>query len=163
MFNTLNEFLTMWKYESESTIKIFGFLTDASLATKIDPDGRTLGRLANHIIETLTEMPKKLGLPLEEVFPEHTRVADLVADYQQKSNELVAAINATWTDANLSDMRDMYGERWSIGMGLHALVLHQVHHRGQMTAMMRHSGLQVSGIYGPAREEWALMGMEPLP
>jgi len=163
MFNTLNEFLTTWKYESDSTAKIFGFLTDASLTTKIDPDGRTLGRLANHIIETLTEMPKKLGLPLEEVFPSHMHVEDLVTDYQKKSDELVSAINATWTDANLPDMRDMYGERWSIGAGLHALLLHQVHHRGQMTAMMRSQGLTVSGIYGPAREEWALMGMQPLP
>ncbi|MBK7034215.1 MAG: DUF664 domain-containing protein [Ignavibacteria bacterium] len=163
MFRSIADFFFMWKYESESTVKIFEYLTDESLSAKVDPEGRTLGRLANHLIETLTEMPHKLGLPLTEEFPAHTTVADLVADYRKKSDELVAAINATLTDASLPEMRDMYGEQWSVSMGLHALVLHQAHHRGQMTAMMRHHGLTVTGVYGPAREEWALMGMQPLP
>ena len=38
---------------------------------------------------------------------------------------------------------------------------HQTHHRGQMTVLMRQAGLTVPGVYGPAREEWAAMGMEP--
>lgn len=163
MFRSLADFFSTWKFESESTIKVFEHLTDESLSTKIDPDGRTLGRLANHLIETLTEMPHKLGLPLTEEFPAHTTVSELIADYRKKSDELVDAINTTWTDAVLPEMRDMYGEQWSVSMGLHALILHQAHHRGQMTAIMRHHGLTVPGVYGPAREEWALMGMQPLP
>jgi uncharacterized damage-inducible protein DinB len=42
---------------------------------------------------------------------------------------------------------------------LGALVGHQTHHRGQMTVLMRQAGLVVPGIFGPAREEWAKMGM----
>ena len=42
-----------------------------------------------------------------------------------------------------------------------SLVRHQAHHRAQMTVLMRQAGLAVPGIYGPAREEWAAMGMEP--
>lgn len=163
MFRSLADFFSTWKFESESTIKVFEHLTDESLSTKIDPEGRTLGRLANHLIETLTEMPHKLGLPLTEEFPAHSTVTELIADYRKKSDELVDAINTTWTDAVLPEMRDMYGEQWSVSMGLHALILHQAHHRGQMTAIMRHHGLTVPGVYGPARHEWALMGMQPLP
>ena len=30
-----------------------------------------------------------------------------------------------------------------------------------MTVLMRQAGLRVPGIYGPAREDWSGMGMEP--
>jgi uncharacterized damage-inducible protein DinB len=40
------------------------------------------------------------------------------------------------------------------------MIKHIVHHRGQMTVLMRQAGVQVPGIYGPAREEWSQMGME---
>ncbi len=162
MFRSLSDFYPVWQYESESTIKTLELLTDESLAIAIYPEGRTIGRLANHLIETLTEMPKRMGLPLVEESPAHTSVTDLIEDYRKKSEELIVAIKATWTDENLPEMKDMYGESWSIASSLHALILHQTHHRGQMTMMMRHVGLRVPGIYGPAREDWALMGMEPL-
>jgi uncharacterized damage-inducible protein DinB len=53
----------------------------------------------------------------------------------------------------------MYGEKWTRAMALRALIQHEVHHRGQMTVLMRQAGLTVPGVYGPAREEWAAYGM----
>jgi hypothetical protein len=55
---------------------------------------------------------------------------------------------------------DMYGDTWTRGMVLEALIRHEAHHRGQMTVLMRQAGLVVPGCYGPAREEWAQWGME---
>ncbi|HZG18224.1 MAG TPA: DinB family protein, partial [Candidatus Bathyarchaeia archaeon] len=49
---------------------------------------------------------------------------------------------------------------WKNGFTLRALLMHEVHHRGQMTVLMRQAGLTIPGIYGPAKEEWAAMGME---
>jgi len=49
----------------------------------------------------------------------------------------------------------MYGDRWKRGVTLLALLMHQAHHRGQMTVVMRLAGLKVPALYGPAREEWA--------
>ena len=66
---------------------------------------------------------------------------------------------AEWTDASLEQEVDMYGERWQNGFTVFALIAHQTHHRGQMTVLMRQAGLRVPGVYGPAREEWAAMGM----
>jgi uncharacterized damage-inducible protein DinB len=57
----------------------------------------------------------------------------------------------------------MYGEQWSRGAVLSALILHQVHHRAQMTVLMRQAGLKVPGLYGPAREEWAAMNLPAQP
>ncbi len=39
------------------------------------------------------------------------------------------------------------------------LLLHQTHHRGQMTVLMRQAGLPVAGMYGPTKEDWAKYGM----
>jgi uncharacterized damage-inducible protein DinB len=55
---------------------------------------------------------------------------------------------------------DMYGEMWKRGFTLYNLITHQIHHRGQMTVLMRQSGLKVPGFYGPSFEEWAQYGME---
>jgi uncharacterized damage-inducible protein DinB len=65
------------------------------------------------------------------------------------------------TDDDLARMVPMYGESWSLGQVLLALVVHEIHHRGQMTVLMRQAGLVVPGVYGPAREEWASLGMQP--
>ena len=54
----------------------------------------------------------------------------------------------------------MYGQKWKRGVTLGILITHQIHHRAQMTVLMRQAGLKVPGIYGPAYEEWAAMGME---
>ncbi len=56
----------------------------------------------------------------------------------------------------------MYGQEWKNSFSLWALVTHQIHHRGQMTVLMRQAGLKVPGLYGPAKEEWEAMGMKPL-
>jgi uncharacterized damage-inducible protein DinB len=65
-----------------------------------------------------------------------------------------------WNDESLQQTDDMYGEKWKRGVTLTVLISHQAHHRGQMTVLMRQAGLKVPGVYGPAREEWAGMGMK---
>ena len=57
---------------------------------------------------------------------------------------------------------DMYGQKWKRGLTLGILITHQIHHRGQMTVLMRQAELKVPGIYGPAYEEWAALGVPPM-
>ncbi|MDB5020937.1 MAG: DinB family protein, partial [Pedobacter sp.] len=59
----------------------------------------------------------------------------------------------------LTEKVEMYGENWEKGKVLRVLIAHQTHHRGQMTVIMRILGLSVVGFYGPAKEEWAEIGM----
>lgn len=162
MFHTIHDFLTCWKQESESTLKVFNYLTDVSLKQSVMKDGRTLGRLANHIIETLTEMPHKLGLFIEEEEPAYMSVNELVNAYKAASENLVNAIRNTWNDATLKEERNMYGEQWINGFSLWVLIMHQAHHRGQMTVLMRQAGLKVIGVYGPSKEEWSAYDMPPM-
>jgi uncharacterized damage-inducible protein DinB len=66
-----------------------------------------------------------------------------------------------WSDETLQIEDDMYGEMWKRGKTLGSLINHEIHHRGQMTVLMRQAGLKVPGIYGPSKDEWAQYGMKP--
>ena len=79
----------------------------------------------------------------------------------KSAKSLTEAVRKGWTDKTLSQTDEMYGEHWSRGSTLTSLVLHQAHHRGEMIVLMRQAGLKVPGIYGPAKEEWARMNMQP--
>jgi uncharacterized damage-inducible protein DinB len=162
MFHTIREFLNTWKHESASTISLFEKLTDDSLDHKVYAEGRTLARLANHIIETLSELPAKLELGIEEEHPNHHTAEAIIKNYKTASDKLVNAISTKWTDENLLEKHNMYGQEWKNAFSLWVLVGHQIHHRGQMTVLMRQAGLKIPGLYGPAREEWEAMGMKPM-
>jgi len=166
MYRMIEDFKRDWTYESEVTTKILGNLTDESLHQPVTPEGRTLAALAWHITICLG-MAAEAGLPFQAV-PEDNRpapqsAAEIRNIYRQAATELLIRVQRHWRDANLLEEVQMYGETWTRGYALFAMVKHQAHHRGQMTVLMRQAGLVVPGAYGPAREEWASMGMEPQP
>jgi len=162
MYRTIHDFLNDWKYENEATLKVFKNLTDASLNQKVTPDGRSLGFLAWHIVITLGEMGEKAGLKV--IAPsEHSSIpinaSDIVAAYEKAGASVESEVKEKWNDAILPELIDMYGEKWTRAATLGSLVKHQIHHRAQMTVLMRQAGLHVPGVYGPSREEWSQFGM----
>jgi len=165
MFSRIEDFVSAWNHESQSTLKLMRACTDASLSQPVGPGGRTLGRLAWHITVTLPEMLGHAGLPVtgpaqgSPVPP----LAAIVAAYEASAKAVGAEVAAKWTDAMLAERVPMYGEQWRRGDVLNSLIVHQAHHRGQMTVLMRQAGLTVPGVYGPAAEEWAAMGMPAQP
>lgn len=162
MFNILATFLEAWKNESEATQKILDSLTDESLKTKVTNEDRSLGRIAWHIITTVSEMMTRTGLTFEcvaEEMPVPSSAQAIADNYRLASNNMMNAIKEQWSDDSLKEERDMYGESWTIGKTLYVLICHQIHHRGQMTVLMRQAGIKVPGIYGPSREEWSQFGM----
>ena len=166
MYGTIEQFLEDWKKESEATLRVLARLTDGSLRQKVGPEGRTLGFLAWHLVLTLGEMGGKAGLTVDsppEDSSEPVLAAAILAAYELAQGSLAREVRAGWSDGMLADELSMYGSTWRRGDVLDSLVHHQIHHRGQMTVLMRQAGLVVPGIYGPAREEWAAMGMPPLP
>jgi len=164
MISGIDEFVYHWSQEVEATQKILKHLTDKSLSQAVTPDGRTLGRIAWHTTTTIGEMMSRTGLRLAGPGaddPVPTSAKAIFQAYNQAALSLLDQVKTQWTNETLQIQDDMYGEKWKRGYTRTALILHQVHHRGQMTVLMRQAGLEIPGIYGPAKQEWAAWGMPP--
>lgn len=163
MIGKLKDFLTVWKHESDATLKILNTLTDESLQQKVYAEGRTLGTLAWHIVGTMDEMIGKTGLQFTATphdAPQPKTAKEIANAYKESSDAMTQAIKEQWTDETLLEEKNMYGEVWSVSTILEVLIFHQTHHRGQMTVLMRQAGLAVPGMYGPSKEEWLAFGGE---
>lgn len=162
MFLTIEQFKQEWQAESDNTRKIFSALTDESLKQQITNDHRTLGRMAWHIVQTLPEMAARTGLNVtgpgeKDPVPESAEIIKKTYDSAAKS--VLEQVTTTWTNDTLALEDDMYGQKWKRGLTLYILFKHELHHRAQMTVLMRQAGLTVPGIYGPSKEEWTQHGM----
>ena len=166
MFKSIDQFIDTWQHEIQFTHNVLAGLTDESLSQEVDPGGRTLGRLGWHLTQTMPEMLHRTGLvgvegPDEAEMPPAAAAA-ITASYDAAAQSLLDQVKTNWTDATLNEVDEMYGEKWKKSDTLMVLVMHQAHHRGQMTVLMRQAGLRVPSFYGPAREDWAQWGM-PVP
>jgi uncharacterized damage-inducible protein DinB len=162
MYSTIKDFLVDWQQESESTLKVLRALSDKSLSQKVTNEGRSLGFLAWHVVQSLGEMGGEMKLAVntpKEDAPVPPSASPIASAYETSSRSFVDALQKSWNDKMLADLIDMYGEKWTRAGSLDALIKHQTHHRGQMTVLMRQAGLKVPGVYGPSKEEWAQMGM----
>jgi uncharacterized damage-inducible protein DinB len=162
MYRKIEDFLTDWAYESESTIKVFKNITDAVLNKKDNENVRTIARLSWHITITLSEMLAKAGLKIDGP-DEHSEppenITEIISNYELSAQSVKKQVSANWTDKTLTEEVNMYGENWKKGVVLGVLIKHQAHHRGQLTILMRQAGLKVPGVYGPSKEEWTELNM----
>lgn len=164
MYRKIKDFVNDWKAEEEVTYTIFSPITDDKLNHKVAENIRSLGRLAWHITQTLTEMPSKAGI-VEKDDLEHEPIPatmkEIIDTYKKFSKMLIQSLQENWTDADLNDVIELYGQKWEKRKILLVLITHQIHHRAQMTVIMRMQNIPVPGIYGPSKEEWTQYGMEP--
>ena len=161
MFRTIEDFSNEWKFEVEATSRMLSQITDSSLDQAVWKEGRTLGRIAWHIALTTGEMLRHAGLKLDgnDHDPLPATTAEIRERFTSDAAMLASELPKHWTDSMLNESVPMYGQQWKRGDVLTALIKHLVHHRGQMTVLMRQAGLTVPGVYGPAREEWSAIGM----
>ncbi|PWB70310.1 hypothetical protein C3F09_09205 [candidate division GN15 bacterium] len=165
MYTSIKEFETDFAQESGNTQKLMNELTDASLKQAVDKDHRTLGRMAWHIITTYPEMMGATDLKITGVKhddPVPKTAAEIKKAYESVTKSLREQIAATWNDSTLKVVDKMYGAyEWPRALTLQILIRHEVHHRAQMTVLMRQAGLKVPGVYGPSHDEWGAYGQKP--
>jgi uncharacterized damage-inducible protein DinB len=164
MYSKLQDFIVDFHQESELTLKVLHHLTNESLNTKVYPEGRTLGTIAWHIAGTIQEMSSYLNIEIEgskenDPVPDNTN--DIILAYEKAAKSLLLEIPQKLSDAMLEEEIEIYHEKWKVKFILQSLIKHEIHHRGQITVLMRQAGLRVPGVYGPSKEEWEQYGMEP--
>jgi uncharacterized damage-inducible protein DinB len=163
MLTTIEQFKRSWEHESSNTRKTLAALTDDSLKLELVKNHRTLGRLAWHITQTIPEMLGKTGLRPdgpEEKDPVPGTAEEIRQAYDLAALSLLKQVSENWNDESLKIEDELYGQRWKRGMTLRILIDHEIHHRGQMTVLMRLAGLKVPGLYGSSKEEWSQFGMK---
>lgn len=163
MYRRIDDFLTDHTSESESTLKVFKTIPQSAAGQAVVPNGRTLGRLAWHLACSLGEIAKSSGLgklePHDDQNSDVPSMAAVTEAYERSARTFGPMLKSAWTDEMLDAEIEMYGMKWKRGGALSMLLMHQAHHRGQMTVLMRQAGLTVPGVVGPAQEEWAAWGM----
>jgi len=166
VYRKIEDFMESYKILTDGTLKTLRLLDDGNLDQSVGEGFRTLRHLGWHIVVTVPEMLKLTGLPLSAVdheSPPPASAAEIVGGYEKVTAELERAIEANWNDDSLAELDDLYGQKWERGKTLMALVHHEIHHRGQMTVLLRQAGGKAPGLLGPSKEEWTQYGKETPP
>ncbi len=156
MFTTLQQFLSLWKHESAQTARVLAELTDESLDWQMGERQRTVGELAWHIVVSQREIVGKAGLGFEapeKSVQQPVHASEILVAYRRAASALAETVELSWTDASLAIEDAIYGMRWTRGYMLSVMLLHEGHHRGQLTVLIRQAGLKVPGVYGPSGDE----------
>lgn len=156
MYRSVEEFRKDYGYERGTTEKVLAALTPESLSVcKAADDPMSICDIAWHVATVAPYMFNQAGLTLDmPEKPESLTPEAILSTYKQVSDQLFEQL-AAWDDAALESVDTVFGMPWPKGVTLMALVHHEIHHRGQLSVLMRQAGLTVPSIYGPNREETA--------
>jgi uncharacterized damage-inducible protein DinB len=160
MYTTIAEFVEDWTRESAISLKVQRVLTDPALHQKTDPEGRTLGSLSWHMVIMIGMTGSAVRLEVEAPArgTAEPSSAALIADaYEKAARSMGAQASARLKDAELASEISYFGRTLPMARVLDSLIRHQIHHRAQMTVLLRQAGLVPPGVYGPSREESAAM------
>ena len=166
MYVTITDFIKEWNKEARLTQKVLDGLTDDSLKQQVYPEGRTLGRIAWHFTTNIPEYLAHFGLKVKE--REYTEsvpesAEEIAAAFRELSSNAAQVIEQQWTDESLENVQQAFGREETNAQILMGLIKHIVHHRGQVTILMRQAGLKPFGVYGPPKEDWIHLGVENPP
>jgi uncharacterized damage-inducible protein DinB len=147
--------------ETAGTLALLRALPADQYDLRPDPGGRSIGELAWHLAEVDAYI--SLGVELRSFTfaggrPPHLerprKIEDLAPAYRIVHDDAVARL-ASLADRDLGvELRYADGQMWTIRQLLwHKLLLHHVHHRGQLTLLCRLAGGVPPALFGRRREE----------
>jgi len=159
----LDQFFATWEYETQGTLKLLRALPTDKYDFRPDAQGRSLGELAWHLAEGDGYMSHGIdtGVFFGDVKPEHLErprtIAGLAPGFEVVHRDALARMKKL-TVADLDRKVNFFNTPMSIRDIMWSyIILHGVHHRGQLSLMCRLAGGQAPGLYGPNREEMAAM------
>jgi uncharacterized damage-inducible protein DinB len=162
MTGELQAFVAIWEREAAKTNSLLESMPLDQYDFRPDPKGRSLGELAWHLAEVdayttfgierggfvFGMRPPGMERPksIETLGPGYARMhADAL--------ERVSRLTETDLDRRI---RHFTGHERTIRELLwEAVLLHMIHHRGQLSILIRLAGGMTPGIFGPNREEMA--------
>jgi uncharacterized damage-inducible protein DinB len=166
MYVTISDFVKEWNREAMLTQKVLEGLTDESLKQKVYQEGRSLGRIVWHLTTNIPEYLSEFGLKIEKIENGEnvpTSAKEIAQTFKKISSKVAEVIQEQWTDESLKQIQVAFGRKESNATIFMGLIKHIIHHRGQITVLMRQAGIKPFGVYGPPKEDWVHYGVEQPP
>lgn len=160
MYTNVQQFVGAYKHEAETTQKVLKALTAASLETRKTADDLSIRDLAWHIATGPGHMLHHEGFPFDPnswQTPEGITAEELAGKFAEISSGVLAYAENNLGEADFMRDATWFGFTLPLGVWMNMIVNHEVHHRGQLSVLMRQAGLTVPSIYGPNKEETAEM------
>jgi len=161
--NELDRFRTIWNMEAQLTNRLLETLPPDQYDFRPDPGGRSLGEMAWHLAEIdgyISYGLSKGAVTFQEAPPNMQRPKEvklLAPGYRRVHDDAVARL-ANLTEDQLDTEITFADRRMPIRDILWGtMLMHLIHHRGQLSLMCRLAGGTPPGIYGPNREDMAAM------
>lgn len=156
----LQQFSNVWEEETNGTLDLLRALPPDRYDLRPDRGGRSVGELAWHLAEV--DAYVSLGIARRDFTfdgkPPHLdrprRIEDLPPAYRIVHDDAVERLAGLDDDDLGRKIRYADGRLWTIRHLLwHHLLLHHIHHRGQLTVMCRLAGGVPPPLFGRRREE----------
>lgn len=158
----LSRFVSVWEQETAKTVSLLKCLPRDQYDFRPDAGGRSLGELAWHLAESdayithgiergqfdFGTKPAGIERPrqVEALAPAFERIhVDAVERVKKlKTEDLDRPL--TFFSMGAMPIRDLL---WNL------VLMHNIHHRGQLVLMCRLAGGTPTGVFGPTREQMA--------
>lgn len=154
MYRKSEDFLQDWKATSAGTLSVMKAVTDDKMNTAIIEGHNSLGWLSWHLLSVAGVFGRFAGLQIPSVergTPVPASMAEIVGKYEAVIEAYVQEAGKL-TDEDMTEEINGFSGKTERGKFLRKLIDHEIHHRGQMTVLLRQAGLQVPGVLGPTRE-----------
>lgn len=158
--NELDRFFEVWNLEADRSAKVIESLPANQYDFRPDAGGRSLGELAWHLAEIDGYIADGIAKGHVDFAPiagltRPREVAALAPGYRRVHDEAVARLRSAKI-ADLSQTIPFFTRQVPIRDLLWSATLHHaIHHRGQLSLMVRIAGGESPGVYGPNREQTA--------
>jgi uncharacterized damage-inducible protein DinB len=151
-------FLTLWESESGLTARLLKTIPADQYDFRPDPEGRSMGELAWHLVEIETIMSTvAVDKKFDPSIPQRPRprtIPEVAAGFEIAHREAVERVRRIRPEH--LDQEFMFAMNRPItvrNLLWFPLLHHSIHHRGQLMMMIRQARGVPSRVYGPNRED----------
>jgi len=163
MKSELESFMEIWEREAAKTVRLLESLSPHAYDFRPDAEGRSIGELAWHLAEGEAYGSfgiERGGFPRDERPPGLERprtIAELGPGFQRIHGDAAERLRKLAPEDLDRSITSFSGKPITVREILwDFILLHGVHHRGQLTLLNRQAGGQPAGLFGPTREEMPL-------